>query len=418
MDDIFNNIKRYNYWNNNSISSGFEREFYLSKIREFTGNKLIKVMIGQRRVGKSYIMRQVIQSLVNQKVNPDNILYLNKEWVELDEIADYKDLKELIKKYERELKPKGKIYIFLDEIQEIEGWEKTVNSFSQDHTKEYELFITGSNSGLFSGELATRLTGRYISFEILPFTFVEYISVKKLKKNKESFLKYMQTGGLPEFFNLKSEETKLHYISSLKDSILLKDIVLRYNIKDVFLLERIFRYLSQNIGNITSIGNIITVMSMQNLKTNYETIANYIDHLKSSLLIHELERMELKAKEVLKGNKKYYLNDLSFRNLLFPTFEFGLGQLLENAIFLHYKSLGYKIYAGSGRQFEIDFVLQKKDEQKYVQVAYLLSDNNVIEREFGNLKRIKDNFEKIVITLDDIPLGNKEGIKHFCAWNL
>ncbi|MEA1962885.1 MAG: ATP-binding protein [Patescibacteria group bacterium] len=418
MIEIFKKLEKYNYWQKKKIKIGSVRNVYLSRVEKYFGNKLIKVLVGQRRVGKSYLLRQIIQKLIQKKINPKNIFYLNKELVDFDEIRNYKDLQKLIECYKKRIKPKGKLYILLDEIQEIEQWEKIVNSFSQDYKEEYEIFLTGSNSKLLSGELATYLSGRYVSFEVLPFSFKEYIKYFNIPKDKNSFLEYLKTGGLPELYKLKEEETKIHYLSSLRDAIILKDIVARYKIKDVYLLEKIFKFMTDNIGCLFSINKIAHYLNSQKIKTNFETVSNYINYLQQAFLIYEAECFDMKGKTILSGSKKYYLNDLSFRNYLSSSFDYGLGRHLENIVYLHYRSLGYKIYVGRIGKAEIDFIIEKEKEKKYIQVAYSLSNKKVIEREFGNLEKIRDAYEKTVISMDDVSLGNKNGIKHLQAWEM
>lgn len=418
MAETFKKLEKYNFWLGEPIEAGFLRAMYLERIKKYIGNNLIKVLVGQRRVGKSYILRQLIKSLINQNVNPKNIFYLNKELVDFEEIRSSKDLKKLIDEYERRLKPKGKIYVMLDEIQEIDQWEKIVNSLSQDYKKQYEVFITGSNSHLLSGELATYLSGRSVSFEILPFIFDEYVEYFNLKKNKENYLAYLQAGGLPELYKLEDNETKRNYISSLRSTILLKDIVARFNIKDVNLLDVLFTFLTDNIGNLFSTNKIVQYLNSQKRKTNHETIANYIDYLKQSFLVYEAERYDIKGKALLSGNKKYYLNDLAFRNYLSSGFDDGAGKSLENLIYIHYRALGYKIYVGSIGREEVDFILEKGGEKKYIQVAYLLATKDVVEREFRSLEKINDSYEKYVISLDDILFGNRNGIKHVRPWEI
>jgi len=418
MIEIFEKLKKYNYWTSEEIKTGFIRSAYLDKIEKYINNNLIKVLVGQRRVGKSYILRQIIQELIKKKVNPKNIFYLNKEIVDFDEIKNYKDLKKLINFYKKELKVEGKIYILLDEVQEIEQWEKVVNSLSQDYKDKYEIFLTGSNSNLLSGELATYLSGRYICFEIFSFSFDEYVKYFKVSKNKDSFLEYLQMGGLPELYNLKNEEIRSHYVSSLRDTIFLKDVAQRYKIKNLHLLEGIFKFLIDNIGNLFSVNSIVNYLNNHGTKTNFETVSNYINYITQSLLIHEVDRFDIKGKTIFSGGKKYYLNDLSFKKYLSSGFDYGLGKYLENVVYLHYRMRGYKVYVGKIVDREIDFIVEKGKEKKYIQVAYKLSSKDVIAREFGNLEKINDSYEKIVISMDDVSFGNKEGIKHLLIWDI
>ena len=420
MIKILEKLKKYNYWDDTSMEmeGGFLREVYLQRIDKYLDNNLIKVVIGQRRTGKSYLLRQIIKKLIEKGVNRKNIFYLNKEIVDFDEIQDYRDLKKLIDVYKKQLKVKGKIYYFLDEIQEIEQWEKIVNSLSQDYKNKAEVFISGSNSHLLSGELSTFLSGRYVEFEILPFSFVEYCQFFKKAKDKKSFFEYLSSGGLPELFNLSSEESKRHYVESLKDTIILKDIVGRRGIKDVVLLDKIFDFLSDNIGNLFSVNSIVKYLNSHNQKTNFETVSNYVKYLEDVFLIHKVERYDVKGKLILGGEKKYYLNDLSFHNYLFSSFDYGLGKNLENIVYLYYRSQGWNVYVGKIGKNEIDFVIEKQNKKKYIQVTHSLITKKVINREFGNLEKINDSYEKLVISMDDKSLGNKEGIEHKLAWEI
>jgi len=418
MQDLFEVIKKYNFWDNQKPNLGLLRDVYLQKFSAYLGNQLIKVITGQRRTGKSYLIRQLIFYLHEKGVNPINILYINKEYIEFDFIRNGQDLRECINLYLNKTKPKGKVYLFFDEVQLIYDWEKTVNSYSQDHTNEYEVFISGSNSTLLSGELATLLSGRYITFHVYPYSFKEYCLITNKIPGKQEFINYLISGGLPELVNLNNLETKQHYINDLKNTIVLKDIVIRHRIMDVGLLDRIFTYLAQNISNPVSIQNIVNYFNNMKVTTNFNTISSYIEYLKETFVIHEVPRYDMKGKKILGSNKKYYLNDLSFRNLLYPGFEPGLGYLLENAIFIELKRNGYDVFTGTDRNMEIDFVIKKGGLVKYIQSCYLLIDDTVIEREFGNLDKIRDNYEKMVISLDDVSFGNKNGIFHHLAWNM
>ncbi len=419
MEQIFEKIRKYNIWDGQPLHSGYERSEYLNRITEYIGTKLVKVLVGQRRVGKSYILRQIINFLIEQKeVNPKNIFFINKEFTAFDDIKTATDLENLFSYYKKRYKVTGKIYIFLDEIQNIGNWESYVNSYSQDFTQDFELFITGSNSNLLSGELATLLSGRYIEFEILPFSFFEFAGIKALPVNKENFLTYLQTGGLPEMFHFDSEELNRNYSESLKNTIVLRDIVGRHKIKDLQLLEDIFKFLAVNIGNLTSISSIVNYFKSRHKKTNYETISTYIGYLKDTFIFHRAERYNLRGKQTLGGEYKYYLNDLAFKNFLFGFYPSDIGYNLENYVYIQLKRMGYKISVGVLNNLEIDFVAQKSDKTIYVQVCYLLSSQKVIEREFGNLLLIKDNHEKYVVSLDDLKFSNYEGIKHIKPWEL
>jgi len=410
-------LKKYNFWDKKLPNVGLIRKTYIEKINSFIGNKLIKVLVGQRRVGKSYLLRQIIKELIEDKgINPKNIFYLNKEYTDFDFISHYKELENLILEYRKEFNLQGKIFIFIDEIQNIEGWEHLINSFSQDYTQEYEIFISGSNSKLLSGELATLLSRRYIQFEIFPFSYNEYIDINKLTNEKRSYIKYLQTGGMPELFNLPSEEAKRYYISSIRDTVLLRDIIHRHQVKYPGLLQDIFSFLVNNASNLISISNIVNYFHSRNRKTNYETVSNYIEYLNNAFLIHKVNRYSIKGKEVLAGNSKYYINDLSFKNYLYAGFDYGVGYMLENLIYLDLRRKGFDVFAGHLRNKEIDFVAINNERIVYIQVSYLLQSEETIKREYSALEKIQDNFEKYIVTLDDINFPNNKGIKHIQAW--
>ena len=416
MDEKIKSIERYNLWNDNDIFVGYSRNIYINKIENYVGNRLVKVLIGQRRVGKSYIMRQLAKNLVLKGVRPENILMINKEFESYSFIETHEDLDMFISAYEKKFNPNGRIYIFIDEIQEIEGWEKTINSYSQDYSKEYELFISGSNSKMLSSELSTLLSGRYVEFKIFPFSYSEYCEVHNVIGSKQTYLEYMQTSGLPELVNLNGDETKRNYVSALKDTILLKDIIHRHQIKDVRLLEDIFVYLVNNASNLISITGITNWFKSKGRKTSYDTIANYIEYIENAYLIHKTERYNIKGKEIVSGNYKFYVNDLSFKNYLYKGFGYGVGYMLENLVYLDLLHSGYDVYVGNVKDKEVDFVALKDDDVLYVQSTYMLIDEQTITREYSALKSINDNYRKIVVSLDDIKMPSQEGIEHVQAW--
>lgn len=417
MIENINKIEPYNFWKN-SPSLGINRDEYIQKLIDYRNTKLIKVLVGQRRVGKSYILRQYIHFLINQGVNPENTLYINKEYTDFDFIEKYQDLDSFLKFYIEHKKITGKIHLFIDEVQRIENWEKLVNSLSQDYTKEIEIIITGSNSNLLSGELSTLLSGRYVQFLVLPLSFEEFIQFNQTEKSRSNYLTYLQSGGLPELIHLPNDETKKHYLGALRDTILLRDIVQRYQIKDTTLLSDIFTYLTNNISNLFTINNLINYFKSKNRKTNYETISNYINYILQTYVVYKCERFDIKGKEIIAGNAKYYLNDLSFKNLLFPGFSHGYGYLLENLVYIELVRNGFTPYVGALKNKEIDFVALKNGKQLYIQVAFTLTEKETIDREYASLFNIKDNYEKWIVSVDEIPLGNREGIKNIQAWDL
>ena len=415
---MITSIRKYNFWDENPIDLGYLRTFYTEKIEQYIDNKLIKVLVGQRRAGKSYILRQIVSQLIANGTSPNNILYINKEYLEFSDIHDYQDLENLFQQYKKELNPLGKVFLFIDEIQGIAAWERFVNSHSQDFAEPCEIFISGSNSNLLSGELATLLSGRYVAFEILPFSFSEFCGIRQIEPNKKSYIDFLQTGALPELFNLPNEEMKQNYISSVKDTVMLRDIVARYKVKDVKLLEDLFVYLVNNASNIISITNIVNFFKSRNRKTNYETLSSYISHLESTFLIHKVERYNIKGKDTISANNKYYLNDLCYHNYLYSGFGYGMGYLLENAIYLSLRRAGYQVYVGTNKDTEVDFVAIKGGNRLYFQVTLQLTEQETIEREYRSLLSIEDNFKKYVVSLDDFKLPTNEGIDHISAWEL
>ncbi|CAK7078761.1 MAG: hypothetical protein PARBA_03289 [Parabacteroides sp.] len=419
MDEKITILRRYNLWNAHSFDFGFWRTEYTNKLLDYTGNRLIKVLIGQRRAGKSYILRQVAKQLIENGIPSQNTLFINRELTDFNFIKSYKELDELIKLYKSELAPIGKIYIFIDEIQLIDSWEKVINSYSQDYTADYEIFISGSNSKMLSGELATLLSGRYVCFNVFPYSYSEYLSITNRKQGKQSYVEYMNNGGLPELFSLPEKlDIRRNYMSAIKDTILLRDIIQRYNIREPKLLEDIFIFLVNNASNLISINNITKYFKGQGRKASYDIISAYIRYIEDSFLIHRCERYDIKGKDTLSGNAKFYINDLAYKNYLYPGYGYGIGYSVENLVYLELLRAGYEVYTGNVKDKEVDFVAQKTGDTIYVQCTYILAEESTIEREFSALEAINDHFKKFVVSLDDITLPVRNGIKHIQAWNL
>ena len=416
MDEKFNIIQKYNFWEDKTVELGFYRTDYTDKIFTYTGNRLIKVLIGQRRTGKSYILRQLANKLICSGIDRKNILYINKEYTDFDFITNYKDLEELVKLYKKKLDVSGKVYLFIDEIQNITDWEYFVNAYSQDFVDAYEIFISGSNSKMLSGELATLLSGRYVEFEIFPFSFSEYLGILQLESNKQNFIDYMESGGLPELFNLKNDEIRRQYISAIKDTVFLRDIIQRYNIKEPKFLEDIFVFLVNNAANLISITNVVNYFKSLGRRTSYDTVSAYIGYMEDAFLVHKSERYDIRGKDTISGNAKYYINDLAYKNYLYTGFGYGIGYKLENLVYLILKRSGYQVYTGVFRNKEVDFKALKDDKVLYIKATYLLIDENTIEREYAPLESITDNYEKMVVSLDDIQFPQKNGIKHAQIW--
>lgn len=413
-----NILRRYNFWEGQKPNLGYERKAYLRRLEEVSENRLIKILVGQRRVGKSYLLRQMAFKLVENGVKTTNLFFLNKEFTDFDFVVDYNDLVYAFRLFQRYINPKGRIYLFIDEIQNIKGWEKFVNSFSQDYTGEYELFISGSNSNLLSGELATLLSGRYIQFKVFPFSFEEYADSQGLAIERSTYMKYMADSGMPETLHLPSQETKTSYMQSLKDTIVLRDIINRKTIKDPQLLDLLFTFVANSASNLISINNIANYISSNRYKTSYETVDKYLSYFAEASTIHRVERYNLEGKEILNGPRKYYLNDQGFRNYLYRGYAHGIGYQLENLVYIELLRHGYEVYVGTLPKGEINFVAMRGDRKIYIQVTYLLEDEETRAREYRPLCQIQDNFEKWVVSLDELPRRSQEGILNIPAWQM
>lgn len=418
MDERFDILKKYNLWRNHDFDLGYIRNAYTDKIVAYTSNRLVKVLVGQRRVGKSYLLRQVAQRMISEGVRAENTLLINRELADFDFLATYQDLISLVQLYMREVKPQGTVYLFIDEVQLIAGWERAVNSWSQDYAEPYEVFISGSNSTLLSGELATLLSGRHISFEVLPFSFLEHAGIRQIPPDRVAYIDYMRSGGLPELYALPAPEMQCNYTEAVKNTVLLRDIIQRHNVRDPKLLESIFIFLVNNASNLISISGLAKYFKSQGRKTSYEIVANYIGYIEDTFLVHRCERFDIRGRNTIAGNAKYYLNDLAFHNYLFSGFGYGYGYLLENLVYIELRRAGFSIYTGVAGGKEIDFVAQKADRTIYLQCAYMLTDGATAEREYSALESVADNFEKVVVTLDEISFPLRGGIRHLQAWRL
>lgn len=418
MEEYLDIIAHYNLWYGNQLPAGFIRDTYTGRLMKYTGNRLVKVLTGQRRVGKSYIMRQVATELIKNGVRPENTLFINCELSVFGFIRNADDLGRLVSAYRERFNPEGRLYIFIDEVQEIDEWERAVNSMSQDYTVEAELFISGSNSRLLSGELASLLSGRYVEFLIAPLSFDEYCGVHSLGRERGAFLRYLKEGGLPELINLPDEEVKQRYVAGLRDSIMLKDIVKRYSIKDVGLLESLFAYLVNNASNMISITGIVNFIKSRGNKSTYDTVAAYIMYLQEAFLIHKSERYNISGKELLAGNFKLYINDQAYHNYLFSSVRYGLGYVLENVVYMEFVRKGYVVNTGVVKGHEVDFIARKDGRTIYAQVAYTVHDEETAQREYESLDCVKGEGEKFLITMDDDLLPMRNGVCHLQAWEL
>ena len=391
-----------------------KRNLYLEEIKKYINKPIIKVITGMRRSGKSMILKLIQEELQNIGIVKENIIYMNFESLTFMDIKDFEALYKHI--IEKTSDKKGKIYILLDEIQEVKGWEKAINSFLVD--LDVDIYITGSNANLLSSELATYIAGRYVEIKIYPLSFQEYIDFVS-ENNKENplsldeyFTQYLNFGGLPgiHIFNYNKEEI-YQYLVDVYNSILLRDVIARNNIRDIELLERVVLYIMDNIGNIFSAKSISDFLKNQGRKLSVETIYNYLKALENAFIISKVQRYDIKGKNILETQEKYYLSDLGFRHAKLGYQSNDISGYLENIVFLELLRRKYKVNIGKQNNKEIDFVANLRDENLYLQVTYLLASEETIEREFSPLKSIKDNYSKLVLSMDNLPESNVEGIK-------
>ena len=386
------------------------REKYLSKIRPFYNQDLIKVIMGIRRCGKSVLLLQIINELKELGIQEKQIIYINFEDEDYNFIKNDIDLHNYIKE---KIINEEKYYLFFDEIQNVDKWEKAINSFKA--TKNVSIFITGSNSDLLSGELATHLAERYVSFKIYPLVFSEVCELKKIKENKDiedAFNDYIKWGGMPQRFLLTDEMQTKTYLSDIYDSIVVKDIISRFGIKDLDLFNRIVEYVvttpSQNFS-ADNLANYFT--NKDNRDVSKTTLYNYLEYMSKAMLINKAERYDIRGKRILNGRYKYYLTDLGVGQIKNIGKRPQLGAYLENIVYNELISRGYDVKVGNLEKAEIDFIATKYNEKIYIQVAYILADNSVIDREFGAYKYIEDNYPKYVLTMDKQDFS-QDGIIH------
>jgi len=385
-----------------------KRPYYINKIKPYIDSNLIKVLIGQRRVGKSYILLQLMDE-IKAKDPKANIVYINKEENEYDAVVNYRDL---IVYAEKRAKKRVKNYLFIDEIQDIANFEKALRHLSA--KKTFDLYCTGSNARLLSSEIATGLSGRYIEIPVHALSYQEFLQFHHLKAGEGSLLQYIRYGGLPFITNLAlNDEVVYGYLQSIYNTIILKDVVARFNIRNVNFLNRLLEYLADNIGSLVSANRISDFLKSQRIKTTPNIVLNYLSYLSSSFIIREVNRANVKGKKIFEINEKYYWEDLGLRNSLVGYKADDIGQMLENLVFLHLARLGFKINVGQLEDKEIDFVAEKAGKKIYIQVAYMIGNKTVKDREFGNLLQIPDNYQKIVVSMDKLTGSDYKGIKHY-----
>ena len=383
-----------------------KRKGYIDRIKPFMQKSVAKVLTGQRRVGKSFLLYQLIEEILAEE--PDaNIIYVNLEDFTFSSLQTAEDLHSYIISHSKE---KVKNYIFIDEIQDIPGFEKVIRSLLLN--EDNDIYITGSNAKMLSGELATYLSGRYIEFKIYSLSYSEFLEFHGLTESETSYELYSRYGGLPYLLNLPLEdETVNEYLKSVYSTIVFRDVVSRYKLRNTLFLEKLIQFLSENIGNLFSAKNISDYLKSQHTAISVNQIQSYTEYLNNAFLIHRVERYDLIGKRVFEIGEKYYFENMGIRNIVIGYRITDKAKILENLVYNHLLYKGYDIKVGYYGDKEIDFVGEKNGEKLYIQVA-LKIDGDTAEREFGNLLKIQDNYPKIVLTEDTFSGNSYEGIRH------
>jgi predicted AAA+ superfamily ATPase len=383
-----------------------ERPHYTHKIMPFMEQSILKVFTGQRRVGKSYLLFQIIQ-LIQKKNKNASIIYINKEDLSFSNIKNALDLNDYIKSKKV---TNQKNYVFIDEIQEIENFSDALRSAALD--ADLDIYCTGSNANLLSRDIAGQLSGRYIEIEVHSLSYTEFLDFHQLKSASESLSKYLKYGGLPYLKHLKLEdEIVFEYLKNIYATIVYRDIVNRYEIRNTPFLEKLVQFLAGNIGSLFSSKKISDFLKSQQVKISTNQVQSYVEYLVNAFLIYKVARYDMIGKRVFEFGEKYYFENLGIRNGIHGYRIEDRGKIMENAVFNHLKFLGYTILIGKQDQREIDFIAQKNGETHYFQVALSLLEPQTIEREFGNLLKIHDNYPKTVITWEAFDGNSHKGIQ-------
>jgi hypothetical protein len=394
-----------------------KRELYLEKIYNFMDKNIIKIITGMRRCGKSYLFKLIIHELKKRGTNDEDILLIDLELPTYNHIKTREQLDEIVVPFIES--HENKVYLFFDEIQNVKEWEVSINSYYK--LENTDIYITGSNSKLMSAEFATLLTGRYVNIELYPFSFNEFLEYKQelnhpsaiineVNSDLENFFEeYRQYGGIP--LTISSQHDKELVLNGIYSSIILNDIVERYEIRNVGLFNRIVKYIIENTGNLISANAVYKYLNHEKLRITKSTIYNYLEYLENAYLIAKASKEDLVGKKEIMGSEKYYLLDTGFYKSQLEEKQRNIGRILENIIFIELKRQGYKITIGKVKDYEIDFICKKNNQKIYIQVTYLLENDETIEREFKPLLMIKDNYPKYVLSMDRT-VQPQNGIKH------
>lgn len=383
------------------------REQILNRIRPFYESELIKVLIGLRRSGKSVILRQIMDELKENGAEESQIIYMNFEDFRYSYIVDAEQLYRYVCDRRKNEK---KYYLFFDEIQMVKEFERVINSFRA--TWDVSIFITGSNGKLLSGELATLLSGRYVSFRVTPFSFREYCEIRQISEpSDEDLIEYMNWGGMPQRFSMKGETETRTFLQDLYNSIVLRDIVQRTGAKEVDLINRIMEYLMLNPSQTFSAKGILDYFKSVNRTVSAQTLYNYLEHIQTSLIVSKVQRYDIRGKQLLTTLDKYFLTDLGLGRIHNSGYKLEMGAMLENIVYNELRNRDYEVYVGKIPNGEVDFVAVKGDKKEYYQVAYYLAEQSVVDREFGAFSAIADNYPKYVLSMDKFDFS-RDGIIH------
>ncbi|HEY5584800.1 MAG TPA: ATP-binding protein [Ruminiclostridium sp.] len=386
------------------------RDIYMSQLMEFKDKKLIKVITGMRRCGKSTLLDLLESELIKNGTASNSIIHINFESMKYDHISDYKILYQYVSE---RIQPHSKMYIILDEVQQVRAWEKAINSFMVDY--DVDIYITGSNAYLLSSELSTLLSGRYVEIRMLPLSFKEFLNFNNFDSQlriEDKFDQYLKYGGLPGILELNNNEPTINtFLTGIYNTVIMKDVIQRNSVKDISLLENIVKFIIHNIGSIVSPKSISDYINSDGRKTSSDTVDNYLNMLEKAFIIYKVRRYDVKGKQFLKTLGKYYVVDIGIRNALLGYRDADYGHILENIVYFELLRRKYEVSIGKCNDYEIDFVATRQDTKKYYQVALTVAVDTVYDREMRSLQSIKDNYEKTVLSMDRNFIQSQNGIK-------
>lgn len=383
------------------------RPLYLDRIMPYVRKDIMKIIVGQRRVGKSYMLYQLMDLI--SKLDPRaQQIYINKE---LHEFADIRRADDLLEYIATNRRPDSYLCLFIDELQDIDGFEHALRSLQAEGG--VDIYATGSNAKLLSGELATYLSGRYVEIKVYGLIYSEFLRFHGKARGRESLNSFMKFGGLPYLRHLPLEDPVIFdYLRNIVDAILLKDVVSRYDIRNVSFLQRLTRFLADNVGSLVTARKISEYLKSQKIKVSHNLVIDYLSHLSDALLVFRAQRFDIVGKKLFDIGEKYYFEDVGIRHALIGFRGMDVNKIIENLVFMHLKATGYDITVGRMGAKEVDFVCEKGGERRYIQVAYMMPDADVRNREFGNLLAIPDNYPKQVVSMDEVTGGSYQGIDH------